>query len=223
MSDHTTPAGSDSGASPPEPTSEPTSDPTSDPTWEPTRLRRMLPLIVAGGLVVVLVIGAMAGLLVFRPHLSGEHPASLSTPPQVAGLDLATDPFLEDAAVQMSAALSSEIDLDDAIAAFYFDPADDDRLVLLAGGTGPLRDPDGALDDAFDEAGVGMGITDVDDVDAGPMGGTAQCGVTAVEDLAASVCGWADHGSVVVAIFLNRSVAEGTALLQEIRSEILER
>jgi hypothetical protein len=189
----------------------------------PARSRRLLPLIVAGALVLVLAVGALLGNSVFRPHLSGEHPATLSTPPEVAGLVLATDPFLEDAAVQMSAALTSEIDFDDVVAAFYHDPADDQRLVLLAGGTAALRDPGEALDDAFGQAGVGVAITSVDDVDPGPMGGTARCGATTMEDLAASVCGWADHGSVLVAIFLNRSVAEGATLLRDIRAEILVR
>jgi hypothetical protein len=201
---------------------------TDDPdpptaTSDPTRVRRRLPLIIAAALVVVLVIGAVSGYVFFRPHLSGQHPASLSTPPQVAGLDLATDPFLEDAAVQMAAAMTNEIDLDDAIAAFYLDPADDQRLVLLAGGTGPLRSPSEALDDAFEEAGVGLAISDVADVDAGPMGGTARCGETAMDEFPAAVCGWADYGSVVVAIFLNWTAAEAHALLLEIRAEILQR
>lgn len=188
------------------------------------RSRRLLPLIVAGALVLVLAVGGLVGNTVFRPHLSGEHPATLRTPPEVAGLVLATDPLLEDAAVQLSAALSSEIDFDDVVAAFYHDPADDQRLVLLAGGTAALRDPDAALDDAFRQAGAGVAITNVEDVDPGPMGGTARCGASTVDqDLAASVCGWADHGSVLVAIFLNRSVAEGAALLRDIRLEILAR
>jgi hypothetical protein len=186
-------------------------------------VRKWLPLVVAGGLVSLLGLLAAGGYVLFRPHFSGHHPASLHTPAEVAGLHRATDPLLEDAAVQLSAALTGEIDLDTAVAAFYLDPTDEERLVLLAGGTGALRHPAEALDDAFGQAGTGMTITGVSDVDAGPMGGTARCGETTMEEMVAAVCGWADHGSVVLAIFLNRPASEGAGLLRDIRAEILTR
>jgi hypothetical protein len=173
---------------------------------------------------VVLVAIVIGGLVLLRPYLSGEHPASLSTPSQVAGLEISDDPLLADAAVQLSALLTSEAELDDAVAAFYSDPGGGDRLVLLAGGTAALRDPAGELDAAFGAAGAGgLPVTGVSPVDPGPLGGTARCGEAVAEGVTVAVCGWADHGSLALMVFFSRSVDESAGLLRDVRAEVLSR
>lgn len=200
-------------------------DPAADRP-RPLGRRRNLVLMAAAGsaLVLVLTLAGVAGYRFLAPHLSGEHPASLSTPDQVAGLRLSTDPVLQDAAVQMSAALTDQAGLTGVVAAFYHDPAAQERLVLLVGGTRLLRDPAGELDRALRRADeTGLPLADLVTVDAGPLGGTARCATASVEGLPVSVCGWADHGSLLLTVAFHRDVAEAADLLRRIRAEILAR
>ena len=52
---------------------------------------------------------------------------------------------------------------------------------------------------------------------AGKLGGTMKCGTTVTDDGNMSVCGWADHGSLALAMFPNRSQDESAKLLVQIR------
>jgi hypothetical protein len=45
-------------------------------------------------------------------------------------------------------------------------------------------------------------------VDAGPLGGTAQCADVKTEGNPTAVCGWADDGSVGVLLFMGKAVAD---------------
>ena len=44
-----------------------------------------------------------------------------------------------------------------------------------------------------------------------------KCGTTRTDDGKMPVCGWADHGSVGLAMFPQRSESEAAAILREIR------
>lgn len=206
-------------------------NPGSAPTgWSPPgEVPRQRPsravILTAGAVVVVLLVAIIVGgLVLFRPHLSGQHPASLSTPPQVAGLELSDDPILTDAAVQFSAMITSGADLDNAVAAFYTDPRADQQLVLIVGGTGALRNPADELDTAFRGASEGgLPISDRAAVDPGPLGGVAECGQGSAEGIVVAVCGSADHGSLVLGVFFNRTVEDSAALLRDIRAGVLTR
>jgi hypothetical protein len=184
----------------------------------------VLALVIVAGVVVVLLVAGIVGYLIFRPYLSGEHPASLSTPDELVGLTLSDDPVLTDAALELAARMSEEVGFGDVVAAFYLDPAADERLVLLSGGTTLLRNPGGELEAAFEGArDTGVALSEAVDVDPGPLGGVARCGVADLEGLSVTMCGWADHGSLVVGIFFERPVDESARLLRDIRAEILTR
>jgi hypothetical protein len=45
-----------------------------------------------------------------------------------------------------------------------------------------------------------------------------RCGSTKSDDGDLTVCGWADHGSLALALFPNRPLDDSAALLREIRS-----
>jgi hypothetical protein len=60
-------------------------------------------------------------------------------------------------------------------------------------------------------------VTGVHAVPAGTFGGTMKCGTTRTDDGEMPVCGWADHGSVALAMFPQRSEAEAAGILREIR------
>jgi hypothetical protein len=150
--------------------------------------------------------------------------ASVSTPDAVAGLKKSTNSQLQAFVEEASTGLKKDVGLDETIAAFYEDPKDSQKLVLLLGGTKLMLRPDAELDDAFkgftDEGGKIEGLAEVD---PGQLGGKARCGTTEQEGTKASICAWADHGSLVMGVFFNRPVDESAALLRQIRSEILDR
>lgn len=169
----------------------------------------------------MLVLCLGGGALFFRPYLSDEYPAHLSTPAQVAGLARSDDPALAEAALELAAMISGELALNDRITAVYLPPDNQEQAVAVFGGTALLRTPERELDQAFQSAdAAGFPVAEVRAVEPGPAGGIAKCGQSAIEDLPMSVCGWADHGSLAVGFFFFREVAESAELLRKLRAEI---
>jgi hypothetical protein len=149
-------------------------------------------------------------------QISTQKDATLSTPAEVAGLRLDTSEDGTSTADYLQTALSAEVNLDDAVGAVYDDSAS--RSVLFFGGTALIWTPGADLDTAFNLISDNQGsVTGLHDVDAGKLGGTMKCGTTVTTDGNMSVCGWADHGSLALAMFPNRSESESAKLLVQIR------
>ena len=113
-------------------------------------------------------------------------------------------------------ALSADVDFDEAIGGVYSDDSPND--VLFFGGTTLFLTPGSDLDTAFgiisDEQGS---VTGLEDVDPGSLGGTMKCGTTKSDGTDMPVCGWADHGSLALAMFPGRDKAAAAELLVQIR------
>jgi hypothetical protein len=180
--------------------------------------------IVGGALAVVLLLCCGGAYLFGGRDIMREGNASLSAPDTVAGLKKSTNPELQPTADELSSLIKKESGLKDTIAAFYEDPKDQRKLVMLVGGTKLMLSPDSELDSLFRGLNSeGSEVKNVTSVDAGELGGKARCGTAAVSDLSIAFCAWADHGSLVVGGFFNRPVNESAALLRQIRGEILKR
>jgi hypothetical protein len=141
----------------------------------PVKRRGRQAAVGAGVAVSVLALCVLVGWLVARPYLA-QWPATLSKPEKVGGLELSTEPALQQKADEIASGLSADIEGDNALVAFYHDPADDKKLVALIGGTAFLASPKAQLDETFRGANTAeMPIGQVHDVDAGPLGGVARC------------------------------------------------
>ena len=153
-------------------------------------------------------------------RISSQKDATLTTPQQVAGLTLDESANARTTADYLTTAIAADVDLDNTVGAVYSDPASPARSVLFFGGTTLIWTPGSDLDTAFglisDEQGA---VTGLHDVPAGDLGGTMKCGKTDTGDGDMAVCGWADHGSLALAMFPNRSEAESADLLRRIRAE----
>jgi hypothetical protein len=156
------------------------------------------------------------------PAANAEYPARIDLPATVAGLtkivgNATLDQTANDTALQIKTATNA----DSAVAAYYAPGGDLTRTVGLFGATGRITNPKGELEDAFTSD--DLVVTGEQDVDPGPLGGYMKCGNTVSGGQALTVCGWSDGGSVMMAIFLNRSVTDSATLFRQIRGEILKR
>ncbi|MEV4707112.1 hypothetical protein [Actinoplanes sp. NPDC049316] len=150
-------------------------------------------------------------------RIASQKDATLTAPSQVGALKLDTSDNGKTTADYLQTALSAEVDLDNAIGAVY--STGDGKDVLFFGGTTLFWTPESDLDTAFDLVSDDQGaVTGLHDVPAGPLGGTMKCGTTKSDGTDMPVCGWADHGSLALAMFPGRTEPDSAKLLQEIRA-----
>ncbi len=173
-------------------------------------------LLVLGSLLVVGLAGASAlGNTSWR--MMQQKDATLDTPVQVAGLFRDDSEQARDTADYLRTGLAAAISAERSIGAVYTDPAASDRNVLLFGGTTLIWRPERALDQLFElVVDDSEAFSDPREVPAGDLGGVMKCGTIRSDET--SICGWADHGSVAMAIFRDRDLDESAHLLREIRS-----
>ncbi|SCG38520.1 hypothetical protein GA0070609_0592 [Micromonospora echinaurantiaca] len=148
----------------------------------------------------------------------------LATPERVAGLTRDDSERARSTADYLRSGFAADIDLDRSFGTVYRDPADERKSVLIFGGTTLLWQPERDLDTLFrlmsDETGK---VTGLREVPAGRFGGVMKCGSTSGEGGDFAICGWADHGSVVMAMFPGRPVDQSGELLRNIRDEVQTR
>ncbi|MFF5085275.1 hypothetical protein ACFY36_50245 [Actinoplanes sp. NPDC000266] len=185
--------------------------------------RRRLPVrrIAIGAVLAVGLAGAVAfGRTGWQIYT--EKDATLSTPAQIGELRLDDSASGKETAEYLSTALSADVELDKAVGAVYRDTTE--KNVLFLGGTGLFWTPSNDLETAFGLISDAEGaVTGLHDVDAGPLGGTMKCGSTKTDEGELTVCGWADHGSLAMAMFPSRTEPEAAPLLREIRSTVQKR
>ncbi|KHD76099.1 hypothetical protein MB27_19625 [Actinoplanes utahensis] len=177
--------------------------------------------IVLSSLLVVALAGAVT-IGWFGWQVNTQRQTSLSTPTRIGTLALDDSEEATATADYLQSALSAEISMTKAVGAVYTDTAE--KTVLFFGGTTLLWSPESDLDSAFSLVSDDQGaVTDLHEVDAGPLGGTMKCGLTTSPDGDITVCGWADHGSLALAMFPNRTEPEAAPLMRTLRSAIQTR
>ncbi len=174
-----------------------------------------------------LLVAGLAGAAVlgtFGWQVARENDATLAAPDQVAGLKRDDGEAAREAAESLRTALSAEADLDTTLGAVFADPATQNHSVLFSGGTTLIWTPASDLDTVFglfsDKAGA---VTGLKEVPAGRLGGIMKCGDTTSPDGTIAVCGWADHGSLGLAMFPGRTTAESAPLMLQLRDGIQTR
>ncbi|MBE1492900.1 hypothetical protein [Plantactinospora soyae] len=189
------------------------------PSGGPSRRRK----IVLGSVLAVALVGA-AGLGSVGWRIAQEKDASLTTPSEVAGLRLDTSERARTTADYLRTGFTADINAEESIGAVYADPAAPERSVLLFGGTALVWQPERDLDRLFDLVAEGEGaIGGLRKVDAGSLGGVMKCGTSSSPEGDLAVCGWADHGSVAMAMFPGRTADDSAALLRDIRGTVQTR
>jgi hypothetical protein len=191
------------------------------PLWRRLPRTRWLVLGVAG--LVLLLAAVVLGPLAWR--VLTRDSVTLSTPASLAGLSIDTSDNASQTADYLRTAVAAKITLDTSVGAVYRDPASADRDVLFFGGTAFILTPERQLDQALgllnDDSGT---VTGLHAVDPGPLGGSMKCGTTPGDNGSTmAVCGWADNGSLAVALFPGRGVDQAANLLRQMRAGIEHR
>jgi hypothetical protein len=206
--------GGDVGGQAAEPDRAAASDPrTADgrPAW-----LRPRNLALTGVGVLALVLGAVVGPIAWDAWKDKSVPIAI--PPRVAGLVLDDSQGAHETIDYLRTAVQTGVALDKSTGAVYADEAGQSRSVLFVGGSGSIASPEDALTKTFhlisDDAG---GVESIQVVSAGSQGGVMKCGSTKTDGGSMAVCGWADHGSLGIAMFPNRPVDQSAELLRTMR------
>jgi hypothetical protein len=140
---------------------------------------------------------------------------------KVGTLTADTSDGAKSAAEYIRDAIATEVNLDKSVGIIYKDQA---KSIILVAGTGTIWKPDQSLKAAFaavsDDNG---GVTNLHDVPSGDMGGLMRCGITPTPDGDLPVCGWADNGSVGVALFPGRSPEDAAKAMLDLRTAVEHR
>jgi hypothetical protein len=195
---------------------------TPEVSEKPVLLRRLLFAVLGVFLLVLVIIGVIYGPTFWSVYQ--HRGTTLTTPKQIGPLHLEESEGARDTAEYVRAAAASAVDFESSFGAVYTDQDSEARSVIIVGGTATLWAPDPSLTKMFeilnDENGQ---VVEVRDVDAGELGGLMRCGKTATPDGDMSVCGWADHGSIAVALFPNRTIDDSSTLIRDMRTAMESR
>ncbi|MGC9668724.1 hypothetical protein ACNTMW_19475 [Planosporangium sp. 12N6] len=194
----------------------------------PTAKKRTALTITLAVLGVLVLLGGAAGLVALGPIIR-EYPSSVDDPAEVAGLTRLHDPELQQIVDQMTEEVKSSVKADSTVAGFYAPAGDRQQLVMLVAGTKLALAPAKELDAALRGVSKGSGtpLSDVRAVPAGPLGGTTRCGsvtlAAAGTAVPVAVCAWADHGSLGLVFFFNRTIEDAEGRFRAVREGVLHR
>ncbi|MEU4563760.1 hypothetical protein AB0F72_35740 [Actinoplanes sp. NPDC023936] len=182
----------------------------------PTTTGRKVRTVLLGALLVAIGAGSVT-LGYVGWQVNTQRHTTLSIPSTIGDLTLDDSEDASSTAEYLRSAISAEITMDKAVGAVY--TGADERNVLFFGGTRLLWSPDEELEKAFTLLGDEESpVTGLNEVDAGELGGTMKCGTTTSDGTNLAVCGWADHGSLAVAMFLDRPESDAATLMRQIRT-----
>ena len=198
------------------------------PPARPGSRRHIGRYVLAAAGLVVLVAAVLTGPTLW--HVYAARNTTLELPEHLAGLSRDTSDSSQETADYLRDAIGTSTSLTDPVGAVYDLDGDKTHSVLIFGGTGSVYRPAhtlssvfGLLDDSVD------GVSGLHDVPAGPLGGVLKCGVSMGADDGSgtdpdiTICGWADHGSVVAALFPGRTADEAAGMMRQIRDAIEKR
>ncbi|MEV8516778.1 hypothetical protein [Dactylosporangium sp. NPDC051484] len=152
-----------------------------------------------------------------------QYPASVRVDATVPGLTRLNDAASTKAAEQLRTSLASEHLDESGFTAVYQDDKDSRQRVLLFGATRFITNPSRDLDASLRKLGQKIQVQDVREVDPGMAGGEQRCAASRYNGRAATVCGWADHGVIAIAVFTGKSLDAASTSTQNLRAAIVTR
>jgi hypothetical protein len=209
---------------------QPVGYPPPAPPAPPKKSKAGKIVLIALAAVIVLCGGGIAvAYVALKDDAEGIIEASrtrLVAPETLSGRPKVTDPELVSAANTMVASMQDVLPgATSTVGAFYGDPAQSD-IVMIAGASGRVDDPEKELEEAIEGMGGASGLTigEMTSVEPGPLGGVAKCGdATAASNIDMGLCVWADNGSVGVIVIYFKSGADVEDEFVTLRGQIEQR
>jgi len=198
--------------------------PPQPPNWTPPRpaRRRRWPFTLA--LFAVLAVICCCGCPgYFAKPVVEQYPAEVVLPETIADFRLRDD----SSSRRLVQELEKEIEagdhfaVDDTFAAVYGDRLG--KRVAVFGTTGLRLTPKSDLEREMTRLTERYALTELTEIDSDTRGQHQQCALGNSQGVTVVVCGWADHGSLGVALFTRRSLPESAALLPEFRDALIIR
>jgi len=202
---------------PPVPSSPALPSPVAPP---PRRSPAWLWAVLAAVGLVALTAGVAAA--VWGRPIYDEYPTKVSAPSRLAGMNLVEDPELTTITNQLNDDFRTETGAKDSVAGFYAPAGDKEHGILVVAVSGLYFQPANQIESVLGGHPAG-GLT-VHDVQSYPSGrrGSVRCGSTAAAGVPVAVCVWGDHGSLGIAVFYNRTVADAAALVLSVRADMVQ-
>jgi hypothetical protein len=171
----------------------------------------------------LLCLGCCGGCFRWAKPFYDQYPATATTTATVTGLNIVDDATAKRNADRLRSAIDSG-QLDEArFSVVYADQGNRQSRVTVFGTTRFVTDPKKDLDTRLAKLANDLQLTGLQKVNAGALGGEQRCGTGRLDNRAITLCAWADHGSVGVGLFANRSVTTSGPLLQSIREAVIHR
>ncbi|MFI5916613.1 hypothetical protein [Dactylosporangium sp. NPDC051541] len=185
------------------------------------RRRRKWPWVML--FLLVLCAGCCGGSYAWARPWWVQYPASVNVDAGVTGLTKLNDAATKKTAEQLQTALTSDHLDEDGFTVAYQDTADGRAKIVVFGATRFITDPARDLDASLRKLGAKIPVSNVREVDPGVFGGEKRCATSRFEGKAATVCGWADHGVIAIAVFAGKSTDAASDAMQNIRASIVNR
>jgi hypothetical protein len=151
-----------------------------------------------------------------------QYPADVVIPETVADLTLYKNSANDQLVEQLQRELRAEHQfVDETFAAVYRDRLG--KRVVIFGTIGLRLTPESDLEDEMSRLRSRYALATPQSLDTDVRGYYQQCAVGVANGTNVVVCGWADHGSLGIALFNRRSLPESAALLAEFRDAMIIR
>ncbi|WP_432979118.1 hypothetical protein [Dactylosporangium sp. CA-233914] len=185
------------------------------------RRRRKWPWVML--FMLVLCAGCCGGSYAWARPWWVQYPASVNVEATVTGLNKVNDAASTKTAEQLRTALTSDHLDESGFTVAYQDTTDGKARILVFGATRFITSPGRDLDASLRKLGTKIQVQNVREVDPGALGGEQRCAASRLDGRSATVCGFADHGAIAIAVFAGKSVEPASAALQNIRASIITR
>ncbi|MET7402241.1 hypothetical protein ABZS66_53050 [Dactylosporangium sp. NPDC005572] len=181
-------------------------------------------LSIVSGIFLICAIAAC----VFLWPIVAEGGATVTTPASLpGGLQKQESAEMEQLVASMEADLRNDLDTVDQVVAGIYSDADPQNVVVIVAAAATIISPGSELDNAFkgftSGAGNSVSMGSPTEYDAGKWGGTLKCATGQSSSIDMTLCAWADHGTLGIGVFINRSASESAALFRDIRDVVQSR
>lgn len=149
-----------------------------------------------------------------------QYPATAGTPTEIGGLTRGDNAASRRIVRDLQAKARSRNWLAEETFAAVYDGGPGWQ-VRVYGTTGFRLTPERDLESEISEVTAEYALTEVREVDAGPLGGYQRCGFGETDRDDLVLCAWADHGSLGVATFSAGSLDDSAETLRELRESMI--